>query len=100
VLLVTATLIQVSLGQNVSLTKSVNMPLSAEVHVAAKETHFNARMSMMNDHVNKTMRPQMEIREEDKLNIILLYANDWRYDTLSAAGNTIVLMPNRDRLTD
>jgi arylsulfatase len=46
------------------------------------------------------MRPQMEIREEEKLNIILMYADNWRYDTLSAAGNAIVQTPNLDRLAD
>jgi arylsulfatase A-like enzyme len=32
------------------------------------------------------------------LNILLLYADDWRHDTLGCAGNPIVKTPNLDRL--
>ena len=32
------------------------------------------------------------------LNILILYADDWRFDTLGAAGNPIVRTPNLDRL--
>jgi arylsulfatase A-like enzyme len=32
------------------------------------------------------------------LNIVLLYADDWRFDTLGVAGNPIVRTPNLDRL--
>jgi arylsulfatase A-like enzyme len=31
-------------------------------------------------------------------NIVVLYADDWRHDTLGAAGNTIVKTPNLDKL--
>mmetsp|Transcript_16282 Transcript_16282/g.35427 ORF Transcript_16282/g.35427 Transcript_16282/m.35427 type:complete len:746 (+) Transcript_16282:151-2388(+) len=33
------------------------------------------------------------------MNILLLYADDWRYDTLGAAGNTIVSTPALDDLS-
>lgn len=32
------------------------------------------------------------------LNILVLYADDWRFDTLGAAGNPVVKTPNLDRL--
>ena len=32
------------------------------------------------------------------LNIVLLYADDWRFDTLGCAGNPVVKTPNLDRL--
>ena len=35
---------------------------------------------------------------ETPLNILVLYADDWRHDTLGCAGNPIVETPNIDRL--
>ncbi len=35
---------------------------------------------------------------EKPMNILVLYADDWRYDTLGVAGNAIVQTPNIDRL--
>lgn len=35
---------------------------------------------------------------ERRMNILLLYADDWRYDTLGVAGNPIVKTPTIDRL--
>ena len=32
------------------------------------------------------------------MNILVLYADDWRHDTLAAAGNPVVKTPNLDRL--
>ncbi|MCX8511203.1 MAG: sulfatase-like hydrolase/transferase, partial [Chthoniobacteraceae bacterium] len=32
------------------------------------------------------------------LNILVLYADDWRYDTLGAAGHPVVKTPNLDQL--
>jgi len=37
-------------------------------------------------------------RAEEPLNILVLYADDWRHDTLGCAGNPIVKTPNIDRL--
>lgn len=34
----------------------------------------------------------------EPLNIVLLYADDWRYDTLGCAGNPVVKTPNLDKL--
>lgn len=36
--------------------------------------------------------------ESKPLNILVLYADDWRFDTLGCAGNPIVQTPNLDRL--
>ena len=35
---------------------------------------------------------------EKPLNILVLYADDWRFDTLGCAGNPVVKTPNLDRL--
>ena len=35
---------------------------------------------------------------EKPMNIVVLYADDWRYDTLGCAGNPVVKTPNLDRL--
>jgi arylsulfatase len=37
---------------------------------------------------------------EKPLNILILYADDWRNDTLGCAGNPIVLTPNLDNLAN
>jgi len=37
---------------------------------------------------------------EKPLNILVLYADDWRHDTLGAAGNPIVKTPNLDTLAE
>ncbi len=36
--------------------------------------------------------------EEPRLNILVLYADDWRHDTLSCAGNAVVQTPRLDAL--
>jgi len=38
------------------------------------------------------------VEAETPLNILLLYADDWRHDTLGCAGHSIVKTPNIDRL--
>lgn len=43
---------------------------------------------------------QSSIRAEEKpLNILVLYADDWRHDTLGVAGNPVVKTPIIDRLS-
>lgn len=34
------------------------------------------------------------------MNILILYADDWRYNTLGCAGNPVVKTPTLDRLAD
>ena len=41
---------------------------------------------------------QVPARETKPLNIVLLYADDWRFDTLGCAGNPVVKTPHLDRL--
>lgn len=36
--------------------------------------------------------------EVKPMNVVLLYADDWRFDTLSCAGDAVVKTPNLDRL--
>ncbi len=36
--------------------------------------------------------------DDAPLNILILYADDWRHDTLGAAGNPVVLTPHLDQL--
>ena len=51
------------------------------------------------DNVHNTTTQRKE--EEDKpMNIILFYADDWRHDTLGAAGNPIVKTPVLDALAE
>lgn len=40
------------------------------------------------------------VAKEKPLNIVILYADDWRHDTLGCAGNPIVKTPNLDRLAE
>jgi arylsulfatase A-like enzyme len=37
-------------------------------------------------------------RAAEPLNVLVLYADDWRFDTLGCAGNPVVKTPNLDRL--
>ena len=34
----------------------------------------------------------------DKMNVVVLYADDWRHDTLGVAGNQVVKTPHLDQL--
>lgn len=41
---------------------------------------------------------QVSAADRKPMNILVLYADDWRYDTLGCAGNPIVKTPNLDQL--
>ena len=41
---------------------------------------------------------RLSATESKPLNILVLYADDWRFETLGAAGHKIVQTPNLDRL--
>ncbi|MEN1678387.1 MAG: sulfatase [Planctomycetota bacterium] len=41
---------------------------------------------------------QIEAAPASPLNVLVLYADDWRHDTLGVAGNPVVQTPNLDRL--
>ena len=38
------------------------------------------------------------VTADDRLNVVLLYADDWRHDSLGVAGNPVVKTPNIDQL--
>lgn len=42
----------------------------------------------------------VSVAAEKPLNLLILLADDWRYDTLGVAGNPIVKTPHLDRLAD
>lgn len=42
--------------------------------------------------------PCLRAVENKPLNIVVLYADDWRYDTLGCAGDAVVKTPNLDQL--
>lgn len=45
------------------------------------------------------MQPLFALWADDRpLNIVLLYADDWRHDTLGCAGHPIVQTPHLDTL--
>jgi arylsulfatase A-like enzyme len=45
-----------------------------------------------------TMRSSRDNGHAKPLNIVLLYADDWRYDSLGIAGNRVLQSPNIDQL--
>ena len=42
---------------------------------------------------------ESDVGQDRPMNILLLYADDWRYDTLGVAGNPIVKTPVLDALS-
>jgi len=46
----------------------------------------------------KTLPPPPEPKPAKPLNVLVLYADDWRHDTLGAAGNPVLKTPNLDSL--
>lgn len=45
-----------------------------------------------------TVAPPCAFAADKPLNILILYADDWRFDTLGCAGNPVVKTPNLDKL--
>lgn len=45
-----------------------------------------------------TLLARLTAADSKPLNILVLYADDWRFDTLGCAGNPVVQTPNLDRL--
>ena len=64
--------------------------------------HENVNMHNDNKRGRRMMKENEEEEEEEELqdrppmNIILFYADDWRHDTLGAAGNAVVKTPVLD----
>mmetsp|Transcript_18120 Transcript_18120/g.37566 ORF Transcript_18120/g.37566 Transcript_18120/m.37566 type:complete len:585 (+) Transcript_18120:135-1889(+) len=65
-----------------------------------KQDQRRREMNKINEE-EKLDQPSVEIQaEEDRgpMNVVLFYADDWRHDTLGAAGNPIVKTPVLDAL--
>ena len=45
-------------------------------------------------------RPDTETAKPAPKNVLVLYADDWRFDSLSSAGNPVVKTPELDRLSE
>lgn len=92
--------------------------LSILYHVHSRASHFdvfdprgalgdlppeqqqnNVRQTMEEELTNKVEEEEVEEEEfQGPMNILLLYADDWRHDTLGAAGNAVVKTPVLDAL--
>ena len=75
---------------------TINDPMGGEFGDLPQENvHHN------NKHGRRMMKENVEEEEDDEqdrppMNIILFYADDWRHDTLGAAGNAVVKTPVLD----
>mmetsp|Transcript_10662 Transcript_10662/g.23571 ORF Transcript_10662/g.23571 Transcript_10662/m.23571 type:complete len:577 (+) Transcript_10662:161-1891(+) len=60
----------------------------------------NSRRNMREKTEDKVERETEEAEEEERgpMNILLFYADDWRHDTLGAAGNAVVKTPVLDAI--
>mmetsp|Transcript_2373 Transcript_2373/g.4074 ORF Transcript_2373/g.4074 Transcript_2373/m.4074 type:complete len:610 (-) Transcript_2373:71-1900(-) len=58
------------------------------------------QLAQQRQQKEREMQQQQEKEEEERppMNIILFYADDWRYDTMGAAGNPVVKTPFIDAL--
>lgn len=65
----------------------------SQSHRRMWENHMTENATKTEHHI-----PQRPYDPTKPMNILLLYADDWRYDTLGAAGNRIVKTPTLDRL--
>ncbi|MCM2374168.1 sulfatase family protein [Aporhodopirellula aestuarii] len=66
-----------------------------------KLTHFSLLLCFFTALVNCDLQPcdaDEGTKALNQMNILLLYADDWRHDTLGVAGNPIVKTPNLDQL--
>jgi len=68
---------------------------------AIKSLEGRRKMMKKEEHIDNVHNTTHQKEEEDKpMNIILFYADDWRHDTLGAAGNPIVKTPVLDALAE
>ena len=52
--------------------------------------------TIVNENNNKEKEQLSDKNKKKPLNIVLLYADDWRHDTFGAAGNPVIKTPNLD----
>jgi len=62
------------------------------------EQRQKRRKALLEESSSKTKNKKPKKRHYKPLNIILFYADDWRFDTLGAAGNAVVKTPVLDRM--
>jgi arylsulfatase len=73
--------------------------VKATVRVAEEAMDEAIRLSsQVHDVVNRELRAPPFLEPTKPLNILLLYADDWRHDSLGSAGTQVVMTPFLDRL--
>ena len=73
----------------------INIAKSNNYYEHHHHHHHQLRNSTIDD---KKKKDDNDNPQQPTMNILLLYADDWRHDTLSIAGNPIVQTPNIDAL--
>ena len=63
-----------------------------------KEESSNTPQQTITKTTTVSSNQQTTTTTEEKMNVLLLYADDWRFDTLGVAGNPIVQTPVLDQL--
>ena len=78
------------------LFTAIQLPLIHKYHLHAYNNDID------HQHTAEKKQYKAEIRKEEPepkaLNILLLYADDWRYDSIGSLGKSIVQTPNLDAL--
>jgi arylsulfatase len=97
----------VELNQSSASSRRSSSPVDANTHPVSTSTNDEStklnnsekqRMTLLrSDPTNKEVLPKEETKK--KLNVLLFYADDWRHDTLGAAGTQPVHTPFLDQLS-
>ena len=76
---------------------TINDPMGGEFGDLPQENVNNNKQGrrMMKENVEEEEEEEEE-QDRPPMNIILFYADDWRHDTLGAAGNAVVNTPVLD----
>lgn len=91
----------------VFLWLSLNQPLPPGRIHSGSSSHFHfivfprillLAVFCLHVHALRADTEAVSASAERRMNILMLYADDWRHDTLSAAGNPVVQTPHLDRL--
>jgi len=75
-----------------------NNPQTSEIGLTNEETTKKNDINNMADNEKDIKTEKRKVDIDEKLNIVVLYADDWRYDTLAAAGNRVIKTPYLDRM--
>ena len=80
-------------------TRSMDASLSPESWTTVTGSPFAAGRDRVDAETGNVPDAEAsEVRDQGPMNILLLYADDWRHDTLGVAGNPIVQTPTLDQL--